>query len=365
MKYFSVLIKPASSFCNLQCKYCFYRDVSAQRDIKDYGVMSFATTYALITKTFKQFENQVATITFAWQGGEPTCAGIEYFKTFITTVNKHKESNHHINYTIQTNGTLLNDIWARFFYDNNFLVGISLDGYKSNHDYFRANKNKIGSFDTVMNSINILRKYNVDFNILTVLTSKLAKNPQQLFKFYLENSFKYVQLIPCLPFLNDQNSSYALTPELFFEFYDIFFELWFNEYKNNNYISVTLFDNIIPMFVGIPPSQCGYLGVCNIQFVIEGDGSVYPCDFFVLDNYKLGNINLNDFAEMRQAPTTKLFLDETKRTSKLCDDCKFYKICGSQCRRMNVCYFNDDYCGLQNFLSKYELLLFNIARQRY
>ncbi|MFV0479289.1 MAG: radical SAM protein [Anaerorhabdus sp.] len=361
MKYFSVLIKPASSICNLRCKYCFYCDVASNRNIDNLGIMNDETRESMINKIFDYFRNDEATITFAFQGGEPTCATIDYFKSFIDDVSKKKKDYHTVQYAIQTNGVLLNNEWIKFFKENQFLVGVSLDGFKENHDSLRPDAQNGDTFNLVMANIEKLRENNVEFNILTVLTSQLAKKPKELFQFYLEHHFSYIQLIPCLPSLDHMNDDYSLKPKEFYEFYHEFYQLWLKEYQKGNYLSVTLFDNLIPLFVGMPPSQCGYLGFCSVQTVIEADGSVYPCDFYALDEYKIGNIKELGIEDIMRSSISKLFLSEKKEFSNRCENCRYIKICGGQCKRLNICYFDKNYCGLEEFLTAHEKTMCQIA----
>ncbi len=362
MKYFSVLIKPASSKCNINCKYCFYCDVANIRSVADYGIMSKETTEILIKKVLDAFEEEV-TITFAFQGGEPTVAGLSYFENFIEIVNKNIKDYHYINYAIQTNGILLDDNWVKFFKNNNVLVGISLDGFKQNHDSVRVKYPEKPTYDKVIKAINLLKKYDVDFNILTVLTSNLSKHPKKLFNFYLKHDFKYIQLIPCLPAFEDKEDEYALKPKEFYKFYNDFFKLWLKEYKNGNYISITYFDNIIPLFIGHPPSQCGYLGYCSMQYIIEADGSVYPCDFYVLDKYKVGNIKEDLIFDLLKSKVLKDFINEPRIKSNRCVNCRYKNICNGQCKRVSVCYYDENYCGLEEFMKENEKELINIARR--
>ena len=347
MKYISFLIKPASSLCNLRCRYCFYYDVANNREIKSHNIMQEDTIKALVDKALGLDDD--AQITFAFQGGEPTVAGIEYFKYFTSYVDSHKTSQT-IYYAIQTNTTLIDDSWCELFKKYNFLVGVSLDGFEDLHDFFRKDVNLDGTFDKVMRNIKLLEEYKIDFNILTVLTSKLAKYPKELFSFYLKNKFKYIQLIPCLPGLKENENLYSLKPHEFSDFYKIFFDEWLKELKNGNYISINLFDNLIQLFNGIRPSQCGILGYCLMQFVVEANGDVYPCDFYVLDEYLSGNIKKDSLVEMLKSKNTQKFLNESRRECKECDNCKFKKICNKNCKRLNITYFDDEYCGYKDFL---------------
>ena len=360
MKYFSMLIKPASSLCNLRCRYCFYCDVAENRKIPSYGVMSEETMNILIDKTLGFFREEV-TITFAFQGGEPTVAGLDYFRRFIRRVNLKKKSYHQIQYALQTNATLLNDEWIRFLKQNRFLVGVSLDGYALQHDAMRPDAKGQGTFARILENIEKLRQAKINFNILTVLTRQLAEHQKELFDFYLRQHLDYIQLIPCLPPLEDQNDPYSLTPQTFFRFYDEFFQLWLEELKQDHYISVTLFDNLIPLFDGVPPQQCGFLGFCSMQFVVESDGSVYPCDFYVLDEYKLGNLRDCSLADLSKSKILSGFLQGPRRSTKLCETCRYAQICHGQCKRLNICYFDEEFCGYQAFIQKHEAILTQLA----
>lgn len=349
MKVLSFLIKPASSTCNLKCKYCFYADVSEHRQIKSNGIMHNDTMKSLIDKAFSALDED-GEVTFAFQGGEPTVAGLDYFQKFCTYVDVKIKKSQKVHYAIQTNAYNINEEWCTFFYQYNFLVGVSLDGYKENHDYFRLTTGNKATYNIVVKALQLLRKYKVNVNVLTVLSKQLAKHPQKLYAFYKKADIQYIQLIPCLAGFDELDDPFALTPEIFAEFYKSFYDLWVKELQSGTYRSVSLFDNIIPMFEDIPPHQCGLLGYCSLQFVVESDGSVYPCDFYVLDKYNGGNIKEMDIIDIAKSETMQVFLKEDKNMSTLCNTCPFISICHGNCKRMNSLYFHDEYCGYQDFL---------------
>lgn len=359
VKYFSMLIKPASSLCNLQCKYCFYHDVASHRETYCYDIIDKKTMRSIVEKTVGYFK-EPAQISFAFQGGEPTCAGIEVFKEFIQIVNELKQPYHEIHYSIQTNGTLINDEWIRLLKENHFLVGISLDGFKTNHDAIRVDRNQTGTFDKIMETIQLLKDNEIEFNVLTVLTSELSKHAKELYAFYQKHDLSYLQLIPCLDDFQ-HNSGYSLKPHEFFSFYNDFFDEWFKEVKEGIYRSVTLFDNIIPMFVGIPPQQCGYMGFCSMQYVVEANGDVYPCDFYVLDQYKIGNIKDNTIVELAKSKITQSFIQEEKKKCLECQRCRYVELCKGNCKRMVGVYYDEHYCGLKEFLQTKEQTIVAIA----
>lgn len=362
MKYFSMMIKPASSLCNLRCSYCFYHDVSDHREIKSHGIMSDVVMNSLIERVFEAFQEE-SSLTFAFQGGEPTLAGLDYFRKFVDKVNHLKKDYHEVHYALQTNGTLLDDEWIAFLKENNFLVGISLDGFIKNHDMNRKDSQLKGTYERIMINIRKMKEIGVEFNILTVLTSSLSKHAKELYQFYKKNEFEYVQLIPCLPAFNNKKDPYALQPKQFFQFYDEFYQYWLKDYETGHLMHVTYLDNIIPLFAGFPPQQCGYLGFCSNQLIVESDGSVYPCDFYVLDQYYLGNIQEKGIKELALSNIARDFIQEERTYSKRCKLCRYKYICNGQCKRMSICYYDENYCGLEEFMTKHEKTIVEIARR--
>lgn len=347
MKYVSFLIKPASSLCNMRCRYCFYYDVSEHREVQSYGIMNEEVMHALIDRALALGDD--ANISFAFQGGEPTMAGLAYFKAFIAYVDAHKQQQT-IHYALQSNATLLNEEWADFFLAHQFLIGISLDAYADLHNHFRKDKQAKDTYKIVMKAIKLLKEKGVAFNILSVLNATLAKHPQKIFSFYLKNDLRYVQFIPCISGLDEEENEYSLTPKQFASFYKIYFSLWLQEFKKGNYRSVALFDNVIPMLIGRMPQQCGMLGRCTPQFVVESNGDVFPCDFYVLDEYLCGNIVKDDLETLAQREVLQKFLKEERRTCKACEDCPFIKMCHQNCKRLNFAYYDEQYCGYRDFL---------------
>ncbi len=359
MNAISFLIKPSSSLCNMDCRYCFYKDVVDHREIPSYNIMQEDTMLALIKQALSSYQD----ITFAFQGGEPTLAGLSFYRSFIEHVNQYK-TNQSIHYAIQTNGLSINDEWCAFFKENHFLVGISLDGYKDNHDFLRLDAEGNPTYTKDIQAMNLLKKYGVELNVLIVLTSYLAKHPQKLFQWILKYQLHYVQFIPCLPPLQG-TTRYALTPKLFASFYKTFFYDWFEEVQKGNYISITLFDNLILLFQRRRPQSCGMCGNCSFQSVIEANGNVYPCDFYALDEYVCGNIKTDNLSAMMQSDGAKAFFNSSKRTSMACLNCPFESICHQNCKRLNITYFDENYCGYKDFLEHAASRLEYLARKFY
>lgn len=336
----SIMIKPSSSLCNLRCKYCFYCDVAAQREEVSFGIMHNDTADNLIRSALHFAAGE--SISFAFQGGEPLLAGKEYFRHFVQTVNSLNTANSKIYYSLQTNGTLIDDEWASFFKDNEFLIGLSLDGdYDGNK--FRVDSNGQNSFYKIIKGANKLKKHNVEFNILIVLTGYCADNCERIYKYFRDNGFRFLQFIPCLrPFGDNSENELYMTNEQYASYLIRIFNLYVKDFVRNNYVSIRQFDNLVRMYLGQRPEQCGLCGFCTHQFVAEGNGNIYPCDFYCTDEWLLGNINEKELAEMANGKKAEMFIRESLTVDEKCKKCQFYPMCrAGGCKRQRE---DRDYC---------------------
>ncbi len=336
----SIMIKPASSLCNMRCEYCFYHDVAESRDVPDFGVMNEATAENLIKKALSFADGE--SIAFAFQGGEPLIAGLDFFKSFVKTVNAENKLSSVITYGLQTNGTLINDGWAEFFKENNFLIGLSLDGNEHNNR-FRIDAKGNNTFYKILMAANILERHKVDFNILTVLTGSCADNIEEIYRFFRSKGFRYLQFIPCLrPFGDKTESELYMTVEQYADFLIKGFNMYVKDYVRGQYTSVRYFDNLVHLYLGNKTEQCGVCGHCTHQFVVEGNGNVYPCDFYCTDEWLLGNINENAFDSIANCERAKKFIMDSLKQDEKCKSCRLYPICrGGGCKRSR---FDRDYC---------------------
>ena len=328
----SLLIKPASSSCNLRCKYCFYHSIADSRNIKSYGVMTHDLLELLVRKSLEEADGFC---TFAFQGGEPSLAGLDFYRSLIKYVNQFNKKAVKVNYCIQTNGMVIDDAWAEFLFENNFLTGISLDGPKDIHDANRVDNKGSGSYNQVMRAIGLLNKHRAEYNILTVITSLTARHIQHIYRFFKKQGFNYLQFIPCLDPLDEipGENKYSLTPERYTRFLKVLFDLWYDDVIKGDFISIRYFDNLVGMLMGYPPESCGMSGVCTCYYVVEADGSTYPCDFYVLDDYRLGSIRDNTFEKMKNAAAGINFVNVSKNITPECQECQYYNICRGGCRR--------------------------------
>lgn len=328
----NVLIKPASGMCNIRCRYCFYRDEAQNREIESYGFMSCETLEQVIKKTI-DYSDAVCTI--AYQGGEPTLRGLEFFRKSMEYQRLYNSRGIKIINAIQTNGIGLDDEWAKFLKDNKFLVGISLDGTSYTHDSFRVDAKGNGTFHTVMESISLLEKYNVDYNILTVVNALTAKKANKIYEFYKQEGYEYLQFIPCLNPLGkgQERLPHSLTPKLYSQFLKTLFDLWYNDFEQGKIVHIQQFEGYVKLLLHMHPEVCGMSGICSYQHVVEADGEVYPCDFFVLDEYKLGNLNQVSYDEINRKRREIQFVEKSAIVQEDCLQCKYYALCRSGCQR--------------------------------
>ena len=329
----SILIKPASANCNMDCEYCFYKCLSSNREEYSKGFMTEETLEKLIIQAIDYAEGYVA---FAFQGGEPTLAGISFYKKAVELQKKYNTKNITIENTIQTNGMAIDEEWAKFLAKNNFLVGLSLDGPKKIHDRHRRDVQGEPTFERVMHTISLFDKYNVQYNILSVITNESATKASYLYNFYKRNNFQFIQLIPCMDEQSRADSGrknkYAVNPQQYGQFLNDLFDLWYEDFRQGSQMDIRMFSNLAQMAAGYPAEECGMNGCCSCYFVVEGDGSVYPCDFYCLDEWKLGTVQ-NSFRDLILADMAKKFIEDSKPVAEKCQTCPHKSLCRGGCRR--------------------------------
>ena len=332
MKQLSLLIKPASGNCNLRCRYCFYHDITNTRESGNFGIMSEEILENLVQKALSASTDSVL---FAFQGGEPTLAGLDFFEKAISFEKKYNGKGIQVHNAIQTNGTLIDSQWAAFLAENKFLTGVSLDGPKDIHDLNRKDTHHSGSFNNVMRGIELLEKHKVEYNILTVVSKTVAQHIQKVYNFFKKNNFRFLQFIPCLDPLVELpgKMNYSLSSKLYEDFLIRLFDLYYQSAIENNYISIRFFDNLVHMLMGYPPESCGMSGICACQFVVEGNGNVYPCDFYCIDRYCMGNIKNLSIEELFYSDQAQNFIKESFDVDLTCQNCSFYQICRGGCKR--------------------------------
>ncbi len=360
---YNIMIKPASGHCNLRCKYCFYIDECNLRDEYSMGMMTTHDATALVNQVLGQLAPSDA-INFAFQGGEPTLAGLAYFEAFVAAVSAHPFAGT-VSYALQTNGYVIDAQWAAFLHQHNFLVGLSLDGPAQYHDANRVNTQGEGTFAQIIKVKKLLDTHKVEYNILTVLTERAARHPKEYWNFIVKNKIQFIQFVPCLAELSGGSSGgSALSPARFASFYTALFPLWADELMRGHYISIKFFDDFYNLLLHRNCTACGFTGRCNIQLIVEADGGVYPCDFYVLDEWKLGNIYHDSLHRLQTGAKADAFLQRPRTGGTLCESCKYRNLCGGGCPRMKTAMYLDEAkntCGYKAFLDNCHTQLDQVA----
>ncbi|MCL1888518.1 MAG: anaerobic sulfatase maturase [Kiritimatiellaeota bacterium] len=323
---FSLLIKPASGDCNLRCAYCFYLGKGALFG-KGAHRMSTATLEA-VTRAF--FACPMDTYTFAWQGGEPALMGLAFYREAVRLQKKLLPAGARCANAFQTNGTLLDDEWARFFKDENFLVGVSIDGPQRLHDARRRDIAGAGSHARVMRGLECLQRHGVEHNALTLVSASNADHPQEVYQYIRGLGVAYHQYIECVE-LNAEGRPrpYALRPGQWGDFLCAVFDAWFA--RDTRAVSVRHFDSVLSRLATGVPATCPMSGNCCNYFVVETNGDVFPCDFFVEPRHVLGNIARDPLGALAASDAYQNFGRGKDPCSATCSACRFLPLCMGDC----------------------------------
>lgn len=328
----SVMIKPASGLCNMRCRYCFYMDEVSNRETGCLGIMEESTLEAVLREVLRHATGHC---TVAFQGGEPTLAGLDFFRRAVELERELNVNRCVIQNVIQTNGYVIDAQWAEFFAREGFLVGVSLDGQKELHDLNRVDAAGKGTFGRVMNTVKLLQAHKVEFNILTVVTAQTCRHARKLYQFFDKLALPYQQYIPCLDPFDTQRGSFpwSLTPELYGRFLCDLFDCWYADAVKGKRKFNRYFDNLLAILAGGRPEACGMLGFCSSQIIVEADGSVYPCDFYVLDKWKLGNFRTDSLETIEEKRRQLQFVELSTKRHPDCLQCRWQSLCRGGCRR--------------------------------
>ena len=318
----SLLIKPASALCDLNCGYCFYRRIAEERDAPG-EIMAEATAATLLDRAFSL---RPAALSLTFQGGEPTLAGLDWFRRFLALTEEKNTDRVPVFLSLQTNGTRIDGEWAAFFKENRFLVGLSLDGDKETNDRFRRDPAGNSVYDRTLRAAATLTAHGVEFNILSVVTDESAGEIDRTYESFKRLGFRYLQFIP----LVDEGGA-RLGVQAYESFLKRVFDLWYEDFAKGDYISVRHIDNYVRMLLGGPPESCAMGGVCGRYYVIEADGAVYPCDFYCRAPYRLGSVF--DDAPFGDSEAHRAFLAGSYSIHETCRRCEYYFLCRGGCRR--------------------------------
>lgn len=325
MKEFSLLIKPASFDCNLRCEYCFYL-----RKEEIFGSCTHRMSDEVLEKMVSSFiDLPIRNHIFSWQGGEPTVMGLDFFKKALTLMQKYGNQKNVTN-TLQTNGTLLNDDWCNVLNKYNFLVGLSLDGPEKVHNQNRVDAAGKGTHQRVMDAIKLLECNKVEFNILTLVNQANVRRPGEIYRYLKNLGIKYHQYIECVEYTPDGKlTPFAISGLEWGKFICGIFDEWYEKDRYN--ISVRLFDTILTKLVDHQVIACNMGRDCRQYLVVEHNGDIYPCDFFVEPRFKLGNIMENSWEEMLESPLYEEFGKRKCASDEQCGECEWLSLCAGCC----------------------------------
>ncbi len=341
---FMTMLKPAGSACNLDCSYCYYLDKAVQ-----YGGREARMSDELLELYIRQYieANEVDMVTFCWHGGEPLLLGIDFYRKAMAMQRKYAEGKR-IENTIQTNGTLIDETWCDLFTENNFLVGISLDGPEEIHDAFRRTKGRQPTFARVMRSVNMFREFGVEYNTLSVVSKSCEGHGSEIYRFFRDHVHsRYMQFLPAVEHVIDKNdfhrplivspdhegarlAPWSISAEGYGQFLCDIFDDWI--VSDVGYSFVQLFEATLAQWCGVQPGVCSMGETCGDALVVEHNGDVYSCDHFVYPEYLLGNIRETPLREIYRSKQRIAFgLAKRNALPEECLHCKFYFACRGEC----------------------------------
>ena len=375
--YFHVLAKPSGAICNLDCEYCFFLSKEAL-----YPESRFRMDEEVLEAYIQQIieSQQCADVSIGWQGGEPTLMGLDFFQKVIGLVHKHlPDKVNLVEHTIQTNGTLLNDNWCRFFKEHNFLVGLSMDGPKELHDTYRVDKRGMPTFGRVVKAVKLLQKHGVEFNILCTVHAGNADYPLEIYQFFRDKlKVQHMQFIPIverttpdlLPIANqgwgdrpkarplytqtgNLVTERSIKPEQWGHFLITIFDEWIKQ--DVGQVFVRDFDCALASWLGLPPSNCIFSPTCGNALALEHNGDLYSCDHFVEPDYYLGNIKEQHMMELVSSEKQRSFGNAKRDTlPQYCQNCDVKFACWGECPRHRFLTTPDGEPGLSYLCAGYK-----------
>ena len=369
------MAKPAGSACNLDCAYCFY----LSKRVLPGGPGSGHMPDEVLERFVKDYIDSITAddVVFSWQGGEPTLLGLEFFEKVVTLQKKHARAGQRIENDLQTNGTLLDDDWARFLKQQRFLVGLSIDGPREIHDHCRITKHAEPTFDQVFAAAKMLQKHGVRFNTLTCVHRYNASRPLDVYRFLRrEIGSTYIQFIPIveirgfenmapgtwdeakLPMLGDprchpDHPESVVTPwSVAAEEYGYFLSKIWDEWQARDVgkVLVNLCETLVAQHMGLPSQVCVHSEICGKGVALEHDGDVYSCDHYVYPEYRLGNIRQQSLGDMVFSPRqVKFGYAKSETLPAYCRQCEFLSDCWGECPKNRLLRTPDGEPGL-NYL---------------
>jgi uncharacterized protein len=371
---FHVLAKPIGPICNLDCKYCFYLEKEALYPQVEKWAMRDDVLESYIRQYIEAHDTPV--VNFAWQGGEPTLLGVDYFRR-IVEIEKRYANGKQIANAFQTNGVLLNDAWAEFFLEYQFLIGISIDGPRELHDAYRVDKGGQPTFDRVMRGIEVMQRNKVDFNTLTTVHRANADSPLEVYRFLRDNGSGYMQFIPIVERIAHQVTEeglrlispdfagaakvapWSVEPRQFGKFLCTIFDEWVRRDVGRTFVQ--LFDISLETWSGMEASLCIFRKQCGSALAIEHSGDLYSCDHFVYPENRLGNIMDSAMAALAGSEQQQKFGEAKESTlPRYCRECDVRFACNGECPKHRFLTTPDGEPGLNYLCAGYKMFFHHV-----
>jgi len=380
MDTFQVMAKPIGPVCNLCCEYCFYRH-KVKKFSREHDWKMDRKTLEVYVRAYIESQPNGVPVTFVWQGGEPTLRGLDFFEDAVELQKKYQRPGQEIANAFQTNAVLVDSEWARFFKENHFLVGVSVDGPGAIHDHYRKDAAGHGSFDKVMRGVDHLRTYGVEHNALVCVTDISIEDPLLIYSF-ISKAFDFIQFIPVVqktdfvsqaPFIkhgrgqkkpkNDSSSatSWSVNADGWGHFLNTVFDEWLRHDVGR--IFVQIFDETLAHTMGYPGGLCMFDKTCGRAMALEHNGDLYACDHFVYPEYWLGNIKDRELKAMALSGSQIAFgRDKFRRLPGQCRRCEYLGLCGGGCPRNRFIKTKNKEEGLNYLCQGYQAYFSHTAR---
>lgn len=327
------LTKPVSADCNLRCTYCFYLPKTALYPETKVHRMPDHVLECLVRRGLEQDSPNAI---FGFQGGEPTLAGLEFFQKLVEYQKKQGRTGKTVSNSLQTNGYVIDEEWAAFLHEYHFLVGLSIDGPKEMHDVYRHTISGSGTWDRVMKTTAIFRQYKVEFNILVLLNDINVKHPKEVYRFFIDNGFTWLQFVPCIEMnpVTGEIEPFSITGKEYGMFLCEVFDEWYEKHREKVYIRI--FEDVLHQYCGIESPSCIFHRNCGEYLLIEHNGDAYPCDFFVEKGLLLGNILDHTLEELINSEKMREFGKQKAFLHSSCKMCRFLHFCYGACLKERV-----------------------------
>ncbi len=355
----SVLVKPAGADCNVACEYCFYLDKRGLYPKRKVHRMSPQILEELVRQLMQTGESPVS---FSWQGGEPTLMGLDFFRKAVAFEQKYGHDGQAVGNGFQTNGLLINEEWCQFLSEYRFLVGLSLDGPQHVHDHYRRDKAGRPTWERAMKAAELMAHHGVAYNILAVVNDYSAQFPREVYSFLTQQAFtantqeKFLQFIPIVESDPETGraAAFSVSGEAYGKFLCEVLDYWLADFRDGwPTVSIRLFETVLHSYVGLRAPECTSMEECGCYVVVEHNGDVYSCDFFVEPRWKLGNLMQGSLVDMLNSPRQREFGRMKTGLPHPCRDCGWRNICRGGCTKDRVRDRADN--GLSHFCISHKM----------